>query len=63
FEIANLPAGIEIELQFWHEVTGNVPELVINGKSEKLNRGRYKLTLQPDEQLVLDLALPAATLR
>lgn len=61
--IANLPAGIEIELQFWHERCGNVPELIINGKTEKLNRGRYPITLQPDQQLALDIQVPAAALK
>jgi plastocyanin len=65
FEIANVPAGEEIEFQVWHErggaagggLSGNTadtPEL------EWDNRGRFTVTLQPDEVKELKVVVPAA---
>lgn len=45
FEIADLPAE-ELELQFWHEKAGYIGEMTINGKSEKVSKGRKKLAIQ-----------------
>ncbi len=44
FEIADLPAE-ELELQFWHEKAGYLGEMTINGKAEKVSKGRKKLTI------------------
>jgi plastocyanin len=47
FEIKNVPAG-EVELQFWHEKAGFVGEMTIGGKSEKIAKGRRKVTVKAD---------------
>jgi len=60
FEIANLPAGIEVELQFWHE-RGSIPEVTVNGNATKLSRGRATFTLQEGEQ-AFDIVVPASAL-
>lgn len=44
FEIPNLPAG-ELELQFWHEKAGYIAEATVDGRSEKLSRGRKKIDI------------------
>ncbi len=44
FEIADLPAE-EVELQFWHEKAGYIGEMTINGKAEKVSKGRKKMTI------------------
>jgi plastocyanin len=48
FEIANLPAG-EVELQFWHEKAGYIAEAKVDGKAEKLARGRKKVKVASGE--------------
>lgn len=65
FEIANVPAGEELEFQVWHEsaatATGGLvvdtPEARQLGWSSK---GRFSITLQPDEVKEIDLTVPAA---
>lgn len=46
FEIKNLPAG-ELELQLWHEKAGFIQEFTVGGKSEKVAKGRKKVTITP----------------
>jgi hypothetical protein len=62
FEIANLPAGEEVELQVWHEHgTGPGHGLVLDRKDLKwTDKGRFKINLKPDETTNLDLKVPAA---
>jgi len=68
FEIANVPAGEEIELQVWHEsgaapgnglvgVTPDAPDM------KWTNRGRVTLTLQPDEVKEIKVVVPASAFR
>ena len=49
FEIPNLPAGVEIELRIWQEVTLGVQNVTYNGVPTKWKKGRMKITLNPDE--------------
>jgi plastocyanin len=42
FEIKGVPVG-EVELQFWQEKAGYLEDMTINGKSEKVRRGRMKV--------------------
>jgi len=63
FEIANLPAGIDLEFQLWHESAGNLARAVINGEETSLSRGRMSLRLDPDETRTLEIVIPAETLR
>jgi plastocyanin len=68
FEIANVPAGEELEFQVWHEsgaapgngligATPDVPEMKWS------NRGRVTLSLPPDEQKEIKVVVPANAFR
>lgn len=57
FEIANLPAGEEIEFQVWHE---RAPSVAASGSAVKINNGRFKLKLDADQPRDLGaIELPA----
>lgn len=61
FELKNVPAG-ELELQIWQEAADNLD--VSNPKLQKTGPGRYKISLQPKEELNLnDIVVPAAALK
>jgi hypothetical protein len=65
FEIANLPAGEELEIQVWHE-RGNGPggALGLDRKDLKwTNKGRFKVKLEPDKTTDLALKVPAAAFK
>jgi hypothetical protein len=66
FEIPNLPAGEEVELQVWHERgTGAGGALVLPRKDLKwTNKGRFKVMLEPDQTLDLaTLEVPASSIK
>ncbi len=61
FELKNLPAG-ELELQIWQEVANNLD--VSNPRLQKTGAGRYKISLQPKDNLDLkDIVVPVAALK
>lgn len=68
FEIANVPAGEPIEFQVWHEsslgpsngLTGESPE---NPELTWDKRGRFTVTLQPDEVKEVKIVVPAASFK
>lgn len=65
FEIANLPAGEELEFQVWHESAGGPGKsLVLTTPEAKelkwSNKGRFKVKLAEDEVKELNLTVPAA---
>jgi hypothetical protein len=62
FEIANLPAGEEVELQVWHERgTGAGHALVLDRKDLKwTSKGRFKVKLEEGKPLELALEVPAS---
>lgn len=66
FEIPNLPAGEEIELQLWHE-RGAGPQgaLVVKEPAELKcsDKGRCKLTLKADETKTVDIKVPLIAIR
>jgi len=68
FEIANVPAGEEIELQVWHE-SGAAPAGGLVGATPDApdmkwsNRGRATLTVQPDEVKEIKVVVPAGAFR
>jgi hypothetical protein len=68
FEIANVPAGEEIEFQVWHE-SGSAPGNGLVGATPEVpdmkwsNRGRATLTLQPDEVKEIKVVVPASAFR
>lgn len=61
FEIKNVPAGGELELQLWHEKAGYIGEVTIGGKAEKIAKGRKKLKVAAGDndlgEMVLDASL------
>ena len=64
FEIANLPAGIDLSVQAWQEKLGkNFDGIKVNGAPATWKRGRIALNLKPDETLNLDVEIPAAVLQ
>jgi hypothetical protein len=65
FEIPNLPAGEELELQVWHE-RGAGPGGALPLPRNDLKwtkRGRFKVKLEPDQTKDLALEVPAAALK
>ena len=67
FEIANVPAGEELEFQVWHE-SGQGPSnaLVLETPESKelkwSSKGRFKIKLAEDEVKEIQLTVPAAAL-
>ena len=62
FEIANVPAGIELEFRVWQEKTRYLPKITLNGEKNDKFKGRLKLTLTDGETRTLDAVLDAADL-
>lgn len=65
FEIANLPAGEELEFQVWHEsATGPGHSLVLDTPAAKelkwSNKGRFKMKLEEDETKELSFTVSPA---
>ena len=64
FEIANLPAGIDLSVQAWQEKLGkNFDGIKVNGEPATWKRGRIALNLKPDEIVNLDVEIPAEVLQ
>jgi hypothetical protein len=68
FEIANLPAGEELEFQVWHEnatgVSGTLDPSTPESRAMKWTRqGRFKLKLQPDEVKELPIVVPVSAFK
>lgn len=57
FEIPNLPAGVELEFRAWQEKTNFIQSVTVNGKAEKWSKGKFKLTLTPNEPKELDVVM------
>ena len=67
FEIANVPAGEELEIQVWHESgTGTRHALVLGTPEAKQlkwsKKGRFKITLSEDEVKEMEITVPASAL-
>ncbi|MCE9553634.1 MAG: hypothetical protein K8T91_09725 [Planctomycetes bacterium] len=61
FEIANLPAGIELKIQLWHEMLQkNFKDVEIDGKKGSLAGGVLPLKLNNDETKQVEIKIPAA---
>ena len=68
FEIPNLPAGEDLEIQVWHEsATGPGGGLVLSTPEAKQykwsKKGRFKVKLEPDKTKEIDLNVPEAAFR
>ncbi len=59
FEIKNVPAGGEIELQIWHEKAGYVGEVTVGGKAEKIAKGRKKVKVAAGDNDLGEMVLDA----
>lgn len=67
FEIGNLPAGVELEFQAWHERgTGSGGGLALDTPQAKelkwTSRGRFKITLEENEEREIVVNVPPAAL-
>jgi hypothetical protein len=58
FAIKNLPAGKELEFQFWHE-SGFVKDVQMKGVKAD-NKGRFKLTVKPGTNDLGDIKVSPA---
>lgn len=58
FEIADVPAGVELEFRVWQERGGFLQTVAVNGADEKWSKGRFKITLTPDEQREMNVVVP-----
>ena len=59
FEIADLPAGEDLEIVVWHELAPNIP---VNATAQKISgQGRFKIKLEPGKDVHLDIEVPVAT--
>jgi plastocyanin len=66
FVISKLPAGPEIEFQLWKEKgkSWSGANVEANGESVKLDgKGRFKLKLEPDKDVTLNITVPADALQ
>jgi len=60
FEIANVPAGVELEFRVWQEKSRFVTSATVNGKQETWPKGRVKIPPLTDGQpLALDVTVKA----
>ena len=62
FEIKNLPAGKELEFQFWHEKKGNLKEVALKGATggKADTKGRAKIMIKAGSNDLGDIKLPAS---
>jgi hypothetical protein len=68
FEIPNLPAGEEVEIQVWHESgTGTQRELIVETDAAKAlkwsKKGRIKVKLEENEVREINIAVPPSAFR
>jgi hypothetical protein len=62
FEIVDLPAGKELEFQFWQESGGNVAGASFDGgKSD--TKGRFKLKIKPGENDLGEIKVPLKSVK
>jgi hypothetical protein len=59
FEIANVPAGVELTFRAWQERAKVLPQVTLNGKQENWKKG-FKVTLEPDQTLELNVDVDAS---
>jgi hypothetical protein len=57
FEIANVPAGVELEFRLWQEAAGSVSNVVLNGEPVKVPKKGLKLTLEDGVDQTLDFVV------
>lgn len=62
FSIPNLPAGVELEFRVWQEKAEFVENVQVNGSAETWSKGKFVLTLEPDQQQSLDVVIDGSSL-
>ncbi len=63
FEIKNLPAGVELTFKVWQEkISSKWDGATVNGAPVQWARGKFKLTLQPDQTDNWEVTVPGAML-
>ena len=60
FEIANVPAEVELTFTLWHEKKDVFKNVTLTSDLQTDRRGRFKITLAQDEVRELPVKLPAA---
>lgn len=67
FEISNLPAGENLEIQVWHERAGARGELVVDSPEAKAlkwnKKGRFTVKLEEDQTLEVNITVPPTAFR
>lgn len=63
FEIANVPAGVELELRVWQEKAGFLEDVTVNGSQASWSRGKFDINLQPNETKEMQVVLDAGVLK
>ena len=61
FVIEKLPAGIDLEFQLWQEKAGGLKNVQVEGTKVD-GKGRFKLKLEPDQELTLNFNVPVEAL-
>jgi hypothetical protein len=59
FEIANLPAGIELEFRAWQEKANFLANVTLNGQPVEWKKGRFTMTLDAGGESTVDVAIAA----
>ncbi len=59
FEIANLPAGVELEFRAWQEKANFLTNVTLNGQQVEWKKGRFTIQLQPGSESVLEVTIAA----
>jgi hypothetical protein len=60
FEIADLPAGVELEFEVWHEAAAGAQGRIDGGG---ISKGRFKVTIPNGGEAVKDVTLPPSAFK
>jgi hypothetical protein len=60
FEIPNVPAGVELEFRVWQEASGNLENVIVNGQAETWSKGRFTLSLSPEENREMNVVVDSS---
>ncbi len=60
FEIANVPAGVELEFRVWQQKPGFLQKVSVNGAATQWRQGRFSIMLTPDERREMSVTVDAS---
>ncbi len=60
FEIANVPAGVELEFRVWQEKAGFLQKVNLNGAATPWKQGRFSVSLANDERREMNVTIDAS---